>query len=77
MVEQLRTNGTQKLRAIDNLSWSAVSRTRQGSVNGAVRAREKMKHHTIDNLAEAMKHFVKLSGVPPGLYKSDIDSAFR
>eukprot|EP00973_Karenia_brevis_P048394 6715668-Karenia_brevis.AAC.1 len=38
---------------------------------------EKLKHHTLDLLARAMSLFKRRIGCCPGLFKGDIDSAFR
>ena len=50
---------------------------KERSVNGHTVVREQMKHDTIDALAEGMRLFRRLLGVEPGLWKADIDSAFR
>ena len=46
-------------------------------MNGHTFPQEKLKHETLDELVVAMKKFWKCAGVPPGLWKADIDSAFR
>eukprot|EP00973_Karenia_brevis_P049031 6800342-Karenia_brevis.AAC.1 len=53
-VEQSNPNGQDKLRAIDHFSWSGWSEGRKNSMNGATMAMEKLKHHTLDNVAAAM-----------------------
>ena len=89
-VEQEKEDGTFKVRAIDHLSWSPSTHGEQGgnarpskkarkeySVNGHVKASEKLHHDTLDALALAMRKYVEQLGCIPGLLKSDIDSAFR
>ena len=74
-VKQTRPDGTVKLRAVDHFSWSE---NRQGlSVNSETSASEKMRHDTLDKLGEVMKRLVKSTGQIPGLFKADVDAAFR
>ncbi len=47
------------------------------SVNGHTMPKEKLQHDTLDHLAACMRLFVALTGVVPGLWKADIDAAFR
>ena len=65
------------MRAVDHFPWSAGRRGKQDSVNGHVAPGEKMKHDTLDYLAQVMALFVVLVGEVPGLEKADIKSAFR
>ncbi len=81
-VVQERPDGTQKVRPIDNMSWSThgpsgTKRQKRGSVNGHTVPAEKMSHDTLDTLAMTMKKFVSKVGCVPGLLKADIDAAFR
>ena len=90
-VEQPKPDGSVKLRAVDNFSWAAKWKVGDGacaarpskkrlkveSVNGHTFPQEKLKHETLDELVVAMKQFWKCVGVPPALWKADIDSAFR
>lgn len=81
----LRDDGSQKIRAVDNFSWSVnqegsfqtKSQKRKSSINGATAMPECMHHDHIDMLALAMKKFRELTSELPGLLKADIDSAFR
>ena len=74
-VKQTRADGTVKLRAVDHFSWSVQ---RQGlSVNSETSASEKMRHDTLDKLGEVMKSLVRSTGQIPGLFKADVDAAFR
>ena len=92
-VENVKPDGSIKIRPVDNFSWSTLGK--EGSVNGHVHPCEKLKHDTLDMLvevfcvrscvsphvllsfAEAMVLFVTCAGVVPGLWKADIDSAYR
>ena len=87
VVQGLKADGTTKIRAIDNLSWSAQppeekgsfgkKRKKELSVNGHTEVPEEIHHDHIDILMSAMRRFILLMGVVPGLLKADIDSAFR
>ena len=74
---QARPDGSIKLRAVDNFSWSPSDRGKDGSTNGFTVMQEKMTHDTIDSLAEASSLFVERTGTVPALLKADIDSAYR
>ena len=76
-VAQEKEDGSVKLRAVDHFSFSAGSQRKEDSVNGHVLPGEKLEHHTLDMLGEAMRYFVRRVGVVPGLMKADVDSAFR
>ena len=76
-VEQLKPDGSLKVRAVDHFSWSTRGEGRETSVNGMTCASEKLAHDTLDDLASALVSFVTLSSSVPGLLKADIDSAFR
>ena len=74
---QTKPNGSIKLRAVDNFSWSPSDRGKEDSTNGFTVMQEKMTHDTIDSLAEASSLFVERVGAVPALLKADIDSAYR
>ena len=89
-VEQAKPDGSIKLRAVDNFSWADGNRCeaavtarpskrarKELSVNGHTMPKEKLKHDTLDHLAACMRMLVALTGVIPGLWKADIDAAFR
>ena len=85
-VEQgLRPDGTQKVRAVDNLSFAAregdgrISKKAMKaiSINGQCAMHESISHDHLDDLFEAMRRFIVLMGTLPGLWKADIDAAFR
>ena len=76
-VEQERGDGSVKIRAIDNFSWSPAERRRDESANGHTVALEKMEHDTLDDLLAALRCFRMKTGELPGLMKADIDAAFR
>ena len=38
---------------------------------------EKLRHNTLDNLSDGMIAHKRRTGKAPGLFKADIDSAFR
>ena len=73
-IEQTKEDGSKKLRAVDNFSWSAeTSRSKsvikEGSINGHTFPQEKMKHDTLDMLAQALVAFKETVGCVPGLLK--------
>ena len=83
--EQMKEDGSYKVRAIDHLSWSPATahavgagsrptkRARKASsVNGHTAPAEKMSHDTLDALAAAMCKHVELMGEPPGLFKAGV-----
>ena len=80
-VAQWRTDGTVKLRPIDHFSWSKDGRGKRKqqltSVNGAANTADTVKHDTLDDMARAMRVFRDMVKAEPGLYKADIDSAYR
>ena len=49
----------------------------EASVNGKCVIPEKIKHHHLDDLIDGMKHFISVINVLPGLWKADVDAAFR
>ena len=84
-IEQVKEDGSCKVRAIDHLSWSPatahavgvgrkpIKRARKASsVNGHSSPAEKMSHDTLDALAAAMCKHVELIGEPPGLLKAGL-----
>ena len=88
IVEQMKEDGTKKLRAIDNLSWGAKSAMdaslqerpskkmrKSVSVNGHVSVNEKLKHHTLDNFVQLLRAFYRSVGCLPAMLKADIDAA--
>ena len=81
-VRQSKTDGSIKLRAVDNLSWSAGwvkdrAAMKEWSVNGHAVPSEKLKHEALDELCSVLEAFVELTDHCPGLWKADIDAAFR
>ena len=77
-----REDGTVKLRAIDNFSWSSckarsAKRRKIDSVNGHTRMPERIKHDHLDQYKCAMEQMVAEWDEMPGLWKADISSAFR
>ena len=69
-VEQgLRPDGSLKIRACDDCTRSGV--------NCCVQACEKLRHDSIDCLFECCRRYVERVGHAPGLWKADIDAAFR
>ena len=84
----VKVDGTRKLRAVDNMSWSAKlesgghqrmskKRLRVGSINGHCAAHESVKHDHVDDLAAGMAKFIQCTKQLPALWKADVDSAFR
>ena len=83
-VEQVKEDGSFKVRPIDHFSWSgghvgraSKQRRKEESVNGYTFPQEKMKTQTLDFLWAAMATFVQILGELPCLYKADINAAFR
>jgi hypothetical protein len=78
---QQKADGSEKVRPIDHFSWSSEGKSKQqkklSSVNSAYDTDETITHETLDDLAHTMKRFHNIFGCAPGLYKADIDSAFR
>jgi len=74
---QNQADGSVKRRAVDHFSWSPGSAGKDDSTNGFVVRNEKMCHDTLDALHDACRVFVERVGSIPGLFKADIDAAFR
>ena len=74
---QIRPDGSVKRRAVDNFSWSPTALGKEDSANGFTVIGEKMTHDTLDALSEASSLFVDRVGEVPGLFKADIDAAYR
>ena len=77
VVAREKPDGSVKLRAVDHLSWSPDRFDDGDSVNGFTTVAEKLGHDTLDRLGEALTELVKSTAEVPGLFKADIDSAFR
>ena len=83
----IQADGTVKIRAVDNFSWSPPPddcpsrRTKKevkvDSINGHCGAQEKLSHDHLDDLARAMAVFLEQTDCVPALWKADIDAAFR
>lgn len=56
-------------------AWASVCS--EGSVNACTCIPVKLKHHHLDDLIAFIQYFIALFGVVPGLFKADIDAAFR
>ena len=65
----MRADGSIKIRPIDDM--------RRSKVNEATCASEKLKCDTIDALLDAMKSIALATNCELGLFKADIDSAYR
>ena len=76
-VPQQKPDGSVKVRAVDHFSWAATRGGKADSVNGCTGVSEKLRHDTLDTLAQAMTRFVEFVGSIPGLLKADIDAAYR
>ena len=87
-VAQLRADGSTKVRAVFDFSWSAPAPEQQGrrlprkeakarSINGCTWLPEKCSHDHLDNLVQFCRELVLLCGIVPMLFKADIASAFR
>lgn len=68
-VRQSREDGSEKLRLVDDMSRSRI--------NAASQPTERLGHEAIDALFGTCKAFVTRVGEAPGLWKADIDAAFR
>ena len=68
-VEQLRENGSSKLRLVDDMT--------KAKINEATRPQERLHHDAVDALFEAARIFQEVAGRAPALWKADIDAAFR
>ena len=65
---------------VENVSFLyaiTASVLQEASVNGKCVIPEKIKHHHLDDLIDGMKHFISVMNVLPGLWKADVDAAFR
>ena len=86
-VEQgLKPDGTAKIRAVDNLSWSAAAgrsrkrsrgQMKEDSVNGSCTLPGKVSHDHLDSLLVLLRLVFEMTGVVPWLWKADVDAAFR
>jgi len=78
---QHKTDGSTKIRAIDNFSWSTARGTKRAkklqSINGAMDVQSGIKHDCLDKLVACIRICKEVLGINPGLIKADIDSAFR
>ena len=85
---QNKPDGSIKVRPIDNFSWSAIKPTGMGqlerkrkikaaSLNGHCIPCESIHHDHLDSLLKAMAMGRELSGQTYGMFKADIDSAYR
>ena len=86
VAQGVREDGSTKVRAVDHFSWSAPlegetgwskRRRKESSVNGCTLLPEAVHHDHIDDLAVVMRRFREVCGEIPGLFKADIDAAFR
>ena len=86
-VEQgMREDGTVKVRPVDNFSWSQRGATagkrkraeiKAASINGHFALPATVSHDHLDDLFASMKLFKQQTGEVPGLWKADVDAAFR
>jgi hypothetical protein len=53
---KVKPDGSESLRPVDNLSWSAAG-GKVDSVNGYTMPLERMSHDTLDELASCMRYF--------------------
>ena len=87
-VEQgLREDGSVKVRAVDHMSWSVAPegerayytrrQQKEHSVNGCTVVPVGIHHDHVDKLALVMRGFLRRLKVLPGLFKADVNAAFR
>ena len=81
-------DGSTKVRPVDNFSWSALKqnglakserkrRQKAASVNGFCTPTEHLHHNHLDAMMVYVQKFLLLVGIVPGLFKADMDSAYR
>ena len=76
-VEQLKEDGSKKLRPVDHMSWSpgepelkqTKKQLKANSINGYTWPQEKMRPDTLDKFIGVLKTFVAVVGCLPGLWK--------
>ena len=84
----LKKDGSIKVRAVYNFSWSTpwpleggkrscYREAKSRSVNGCTWLPEKLSHDHLDDLLNFCREMVLSLGVVPALFKADIASAFR
>ena len=73
--EQSRSDGSKKLRAIDNLTYARAGKDE--SVSGCTHTSDQLRHHALDQFCVALKQFVYVFGCLPCMFKADVDAAFR
>lgn len=86
-VEKIKADGVRDVRPIDNFSWAPYPKRgsrgkrrklqKLASVNGHVVPRETLHHDHLDVLTLALREAWVRTGIVYGLFKIDIDSAFR
>ena len=85
-VEQVKEDGTTKLRPVDHLSWSpgdaeeapTKKDIKRESVNGYTIPQEKMRPDTLDKFIAVLTSFVMTVGCIPGLFQvSFVPLSFR
>lgn len=87
-VVKMKDDGSFAVRPVDHFSWSAVRATGTGktqhrrlqkaaSINGACIPVEKLSHDHLDDLAVALEEIWQQTGLVFGLFKADVDAAFR
>ncbi len=54
-----------------------MKKRKQQSMNGHTSVEEHLRHDTLDALWGTMEHFVTEMETSPGLFKVDVDAAFR
>ena len=87
-VEQgLKPDGSCKVRAVDHLSWSVAPdgepsyytkrHKKERRANGCTVVPVKIRHDHLDKLALVMKNYIGHLSILPGLFKADVNAAFR
>ena len=90
VVQGEKPDGSPKIRAVDNMSWSAPAdgcdmrrrrhknEVKEASLNGRhTCVHERVKHDHLDSLMLCVCSFIELMCVVPWLLKADVASAFR
>ena len=88
-VVKQKEDGAVAIRPVDNFSWSDLKlhkglaktvrkrRQKAASVNSFCTPTEQLHHNHLDALMLYVQMFLSLLGTVPGLFKADMDSAYR
>ena len=86
VVQGMKKDGSVKVRAVDNFSWSAPcpggerltrKQSKATSLNGCTHIPEVIKHDHIDDLVAVLRKGRELFAELPSMFKAEVASAFR